>query len=181
MIEREVKLRFDSPEEARSAIVSGGATLLRHRRLQEDALLDTHDESLQARQSALRLRTDAGKSLLTFKGAVENGTMKVRDEYETEIGNREVMMHVLEALGLHVWFRYEKYREEYTAEGVTVALDETPVGTFVEIEGDEHGILAVTRALGRTPDDFILSSYRRLFVRHRAEYGLGTDMLFRAR
>ena len=107
--------------------------------------------------------------------------MKVRDEYETEIGNREVMAHVLTALGLHVWFRYEKYREEYTAANVTVALDETPVGTFVELEGDEQGIHAMTRALGRTPDDFILLSYRRLFVRHREEYGLGPDMLFRAR
>jgi adenylate cyclase class 2 len=181
MIEREVKLRFDNPEEARVAILSAGAAPLRGRRLQEDALLDTDDESLQSRQSALRLRTDAGRTLLTFKGPVEQGPMKVRDEYETEIGNREVITHVLTALGLHVWFRYEKYREEYTAANVTVALDETPVGTFVEIEGDERGIHAMTRALGRTPDDFILSSYRRLFVRHREEYGLGTDMLFRTR
>ena len=181
MIEREVKLRFDSPEEARSAILATGATPLRGRRLQEDALLDTDDEALQARQSALRLRTDEGMSLLTFKGPVAQGSMKVRDEVETEIGDREVMTHVLEALGLHIWFRYEKYREEYTAADVTVALDETPVGTFVEIEGSEQGILTMTRALGRSPDDFILSSYRRLFVRHRDEYGLGTDMLFRVR
>jgi len=181
MIEREVKLRFDSPEEARSAILATNATPLRGRRLQEDALLDTDDESLQAQESALRLRTDAGRNLLTFKGPVANEMMKVRDEHETEIGNREVMMHVLEVLGLHIWFRYEKYREEYSTANVTVALDETPVGTFVEIEGDEHGILAMTRALGRTPDDFILSSYRRLFVRYREEYGLGTNMLFRKR
>ena len=181
MIEREVKLRFGSPEEARSAILATSVAPLRGRRLQQDALLDTDNESLQTQESALRLRTDAGKSFLTFKGPVANGTRKVRDDYETEIGNREVMMHVLEKLGLHIWFRYEKYREEYTAANVTVALDETPVGTFIEIEGDEHGILAMTRALGRTPDDFILSSYRRLFVRHREEYGLGTDMLFRTR
>jgi adenylate cyclase class 2 len=181
MIEREVKLRFGGPDEARSAILATGATPLRERRLQEDALFDTDDESLQTRHSALRLRTDSGKNILTFKGPVAADTMKVRDEYETGIDNREVMTHVLEALGLHIWFRYEKYREEYAAGNVTVALDETPVGTFVEIEGDEHGILTITRALGRTPDDFILSSYRRLFVRHREEYGLGTDMLFRVR
>ena len=179
MIEREVKLRFNAPEEARAAILAAGASPLRERRLQEDALFDTDDESLQAQRSALRLRTDAGKSLLTFKGPVAPDTMKVRDEHETEVGNREVMTQVLEALGFHIWFRYEKYREEYAAATVTVALDETPVGTFVEIEGDEHGILKMTRALGRTEDDFILSSYRRLFVRHREEYGLGTDMLFR--
>ena len=35
MIEREVKLRFDSPEQARAAILATGATPLRCRRLQE--------------------------------------------------------------------------------------------------------------------------------------------------
>ncbi|MDA1184321.1 MAG: class IV adenylate cyclase [Acidobacteria bacterium] len=181
MIEREVKLRFDSPDQARAAILATGATLLRDRRLQEDALFDTDDEVLQGQHSALRLRTETGTSLLTFKGPVAADTMKVRDEYETEVGSHVVMTQVLAALGLHVWFRYEKYREEYTAKDVIVALDETPVGTYIEIEGDEHGILAMTRALGRTPEDFILQSYRRLFVLRREEYGLGPDMLFRTR
>ncbi len=179
MIEREVKLRFDSPEQARAAIVAAGATPLRCRRLQEDALLDTEDETLRRRQCALRIRTEGGKSLLTFKGPVQPGAMKVRDEYETVIGDGQVLQHVLEELGLHVWFRYEKYREEYAAEDVTVAIDETPVGTYVEIEGGEEGILAMTQALGRSASDFILDSYRGLFVQYRAERGLpGTHMVF---
>ena len=68
MIEREVKLRFDSPEQARAAILAAGATPLRCRRLQEDALLDTDDEALRRRRCVLRIRTESGKSLLTFKG-----------------------------------------------------------------------------------------------------------------
>jgi adenylate cyclase class 2 len=87
---------------------------------------------------------------------------------------------VLEELGLHVWFRYEKYREEYAAADVTIALDETPVGTYVEIEGSEDGIHAMTLALGRTADDYILHSYRRLFIEHRERYGLNSPhMVFR--
>jgi adenylate cyclase class 2 len=180
MIEREVKLRFDSPEDARAAILAAGATPLRCRRLQEDVLLDADDESLRRRQCVLRVRTESGRSLLTFKGPAKLGTMKTRDEHETVVGDGEVLKQVLEALGLHVWFCYEKYREEYAATDVTIALDETPVGTYVEIEGDERGIHAMTRALGRTAGDFILHSYRRLFVLHREEYGLGgTHMVFR--
>jgi adenylate cyclase class 2 len=107
--------------------------------------------------------------------------MKIRDEYETVIGDGEVVQRVLEELGLHVWFRYEKYREEYAAEDVTIALDETPVGTFIEIEGGEPGILAMTMALGRSPSDFVLDSYRGLFIKHREEFGLtGTNMVFTA-
>ncbi len=50
---------------------------------------------------------------------------------------------------------------------------------FVEIEGEEAAILAATRALGRTPADFLRESYRALF---KARTGAATDardMLFR--
>jgi adenylate cyclase class 2 len=179
MTEREVKLRFASPEEARAAIVAAGAAPLRCRRLQEDALLDTDDESLRRRQCALRIRTESGKSLMTFKGPLQPGSMKVREEHETVIADGEVLEHVFQELGLHVWFRYEKYREEYAAEDVTIAIDETPVGTFVEIEGGEQGILAMTEALCRSPSDFILDSYRGLFISHRDKFGFsGNHMVF---
>jgi adenylate cyclase class 2 len=181
MLEREVKLRFASPEDARTAIMNAGATPLRCRRLQEDALLDTEDESLRRQGCVLRIRTENGKSLLTFKGPVQPGTMKVRDEHETVVGDGAVLQHVLEQLGLHVWFRYEKYREEYAAEDVTIALDETPVGTFVEIEGSEQGIRTMTERLGRSASEFILDSYRSLFVKHRHASGsAGEHMVFTA-
>ncbi|MGH7342546.1 MAG: CYTH domain-containing protein, partial [Candidatus Rokuibacteriota bacterium] len=70
MVEREVKLRFEDPEQARRAISAAGATPLRSRRLQEDVLLDTDDELLRRRRCVLRIRSEAGKSLLTFKGPV---------------------------------------------------------------------------------------------------------------
>lgn len=171
MVEREVKLRFESPDEARAAVLATGATPLRCRRLQEDALFDTEDESLRRRRCVLRVRSEAGKSLLTFKGPVQPGSMKIRDELETVVADGAVLRQVLEELGMHVWFRYEKYREEYAAEDVTIAIDETPLGTYVEIEGGEEGIETMTRALGRSSADFILDSYRGLFIQHREKHG----------
>jgi adenylate cyclase, class 2 len=172
MLEREVKLSFSTPDEARAAVLAAGAAPLRSRRLQEDALFDTDDESLRRRRCVLRVRSDAGKSVLTFKGPVHPGSMKTRDEHETIISDGEVLKQVFGELGLHEWFRYQKYREEYAAPDVTIAIDETPVGTFVELEGDEASIILMTRALGRTPDDFILDSYRSLFIKHREAAGL---------
>ena len=179
MLEREIKLRFDSVEEARAAVLATGATPLLGRRLQEDSLLDTPDEDLRRRRCVLRVRVENGKSRLTFKGPVQPSTMKVREEFETVVGDGEILLHVFEELGLHVWFRYEKYREEFAHEDVIIAIDETPVGVFVEIEGSEAGILTTAAALGRTADDCIADSYRALFLKHREEFGIvGPDMLF---
>lgn len=178
-LEREVKLKFASPEEARERVLAIGATPLRGRRLQEDCLLDTEDDALYRRRCVLRVRNEGGKSLLTFKGPVQPGPMKLRDEYETVVADGDTLLTILQELGLHIWFRYEKYREEFAAEDVVIAIDETPVGTYVEIEGGEEHIHQVAAALGRTPADYITDSYRTLFLKHRAERGLPCgDMLF---
>src|SRR3954471_20943334 len=178
-IEREIKLAFESVEAARAAVLAVGATPLLGRRLQEDALLDTTDEQLRQRRCVLRVRIECGKSRLTFKGPVQPGMMKLREELETVVGDGDVLLRVLRELGFSVWFRYEKYREEFAHEDVIVAIDETPVGVFVEIEGSEPGIATMAKALGRRPDDYVVDSYRSLFLKYREEYGLaGSDMVF---
>ena len=178
-LEREVKLRFNSVEEARKAILDAGATPLLGRRLQEDSLLDSEDEQLRRRRCVLRVRLENGKSRLTFKGPVQPGTVKIREELETVVGDGTILLRVLEELGLHIWFRYEKYREEFSLDDVIVAIDETPVGVFVEIEGGEQGIEIAAAALGRSPADYIIDSYRSLFLKYREASGLTTsDMVF---
>jgi hypothetical protein len=78
-----------------------------------------------------------------------------------------------------VWFRYEKYREEFSADDVVFAIDETPVGVFVEIEGGEEAINTAAHGLGKQPPDYITDSYRFLFLQHRDANGLcGHDMVF---
>jgi adenylate cyclase, class 2 len=179
VLEREIKLRFDSAETARAAIVAAGATPLRARRLQEDCLLDTPEGELRARRCVLRVRMECGKSLVTFKGPVQPSAMKLREELETVVADGSLLVGVFAELGYEVWFRYEKYREEFALDDVIIALDETPVGVFVEIEGGEAGIATMAEALGRRPDEYVLDSYRGLFVRHCAQRGVPvTDMLF---
>jgi adenylate cyclase, class 2 len=181
-LEREIKLRFESADVARQRILcpSVGATPLRGRRLQEDSLLDTADNLLFQRRSALRVRSENGKSLLTFKGPVQPSAMKLREEHETVVADGGELLTILGELGWRVWFRYEKYREEFAAEDVIIAIDETPIGVFVEIEGSEDHIHRAAAALGRAPNDYVTASYRSLYLDHCRERGLtATDMLFR--
>ncbi|MGE3840484.1 MAG: class IV adenylate cyclase [Vicinamibacterales bacterium] len=178
-LEREIKLRFGSPEEARAAVVAVGATPLRGRRLQEDCLLDTADERLRAQRCVLRIRMECGKNRVTWKGPVQPSVVKVREELETPIGDGDILLRLFAELGFTPWFRYQKYREEFAHEDVVIAVDETPVGTFVELEGSEAGIASLASRLGRTTSDYVLDSYRTLFVAWQQRHGrAGTDMVF---
>lgn len=170
-VEREVKLRYDTPAAARRAVTDAGGRPWRERRLQNDCLLDREHEPLADAACTLRVRMDGGAARVTFKGTPRLGTTKVREELETSVGDGELLLQVLERIGFRVWFRYQKYREELRRGELVIAIDETPIGTFVELEGREPDILAMAEALGRRPADFILDSYLALFRAHCAAAG----------
>jgi adenylate cyclase class 2 len=182
-LEREIKLQFPDEAAAREALRQAGASTLRARRLQRDWLVDTPDGMMRNQRAILRVRMDDRTcGFLTFKGPVMEGEMKVREEREVGVSDPAALLQLLELAGFRVWFHYEKYREEFTtalAPQVVVALDETPVGTFVELEGDADGIRAIAAALGREAGDYIRASYRDLFLRFCEEQGRSSSaMLF---
>ena len=178
-IEREIKLPYSSPGVARRAVVEAGATPLRARRLQNDCLLDRETETLGDRHCTLRVRIDGDRAYVTFKGAPTLGTMKVRDELETTVGDGTLLLRLFEQLGFRVWFRYQKYREEFRRGDLVIAVDESPIGTYVELEGSEEDILAMATTLERPTSEFVLDSYLALFLKHRAAQGsTATHMLF---
>jgi adenylate cyclase class 2 len=178
-LEREVKLRFDDPGSARVRILAAGASPRVPRRLQSDTLLDTEQRNLSARGQVLRVRAEPTHGFVTFKTPTDHPTLKVREEIETRVADGATLVTILERAGYRIWFRYEKFREEFTLGDAIVAIDETPIGTFVEIEGSESGVTAAAHALDRGPGDYILASYRELYVRACGEQGTSpTNMVF---
>ena len=142
-------------------------------------MFDWPDVRLGQAQNLLRVRQEDGLVTLTFKGPPQPSTMKVREEIETTAGDASSLLTLLKRLGLQVSFRYQKYRQEFKQAGVVLAVDETPVGTFVEIEGDELSIARIASAMGRDQSDYVLDSYRDIFLNERKARGLNaTDMVF---
>ena len=90
MIEREVKLRFATPDEARAAIIAAGPLRCAPAGCRKTRCSTPKTNRCAARRCVLRVRTESGKSLLTFKGPVLPGPMKVREEHETVVGDGEV-------------------------------------------------------------------------------------------
>ncbi len=99
------------------------------------------------------------------------GSHKVRDEIEAEVADSANLIKIFEGLGMRGWFRYEKYRTTYQlpaakswARGLLIELDETPIGTFVELEGPPHAIDRAATELGYTKSNYILTNYLSLYV-----------------
>lgn len=179
-VEQEIKLAYPSPEAARQAIAAAGGRLVHPRRLIEDRLFDDAEDRLRRAGTALRVRQDAARAFLTWKGPVAgDGAIKAREELETAVGDAHVLVTVLRALGYRERFRSQKYREEYALAGAVVTVDETPCGVFAEIEGDSSAIAAVAAALGRGPSEYILASYPSLWFEWcHARGHVPGDMLF---
>lgn len=174
-IESEIKLRMRGPAPAREALARLGARLVRPRHLEDNTLLDDAGRSLLGSGRLLRLRRTEAGGVLTFKGPrrIEEG-IRSREEIEVAAEQPDVLLALFAGLGLEPVFRYQKYRETYAWNDVEIVLDETPIGTFLEIEGPLAGIHKAAAALERGPQDYITSSYAGLFL---AAGGSG-DMLF---
>lgn len=177
--EVEVKLPAADLDALRDRLREGGGDLSSPRHFESNDLYDDAEGSVAERGCTLRLRRTSAGALLTFKGPARfAGGVKTREERETGVSDPEELDRILAGLGYRPRFRYEKYREEWVLERCVVALDETPIGTFVEVEGDPIAIRVVLQRLGLDPADALPYSYAGLYARRRREMpSLPPDML----
>ena len=163
LLEIEVKIRIDRPDRLLSRLESLGARCFRDRHLEDNFLYDYPDLMLAKQGCLLRLRRRPGEAVLTFKGKarVEKGA-KVRLEREVKIGDPVTLAAILEGVGLKQVYRYQKYRTEFDFRRLKIAVDELPIGNFIELEGDQERIGEVGQLLGFQPGEFLTATYRGL-------------------
>jgi adenylate cyclase class 2 len=181
-LEIEIKLKVSREPEIRHRITVAGGRLLHDREFEDNRVFDFPDGSLLRRGEMLRIRILERAVILTFKGPgrVENGK-KVREETESVLApsEAEAITRIIERIGMTQAFRYQKYRTTWEIEGLHVTLDETPIGMFLELEGDSGSIDSVAGLLGYTPAEYIASSYRDLYIMKRIDTpGAAHEMVF---
>jgi len=167
--EIEIKLALSGPRARLVARLRDlGASLELPRHLEDNFLFDDAGRRISRADSLLRVRLTRIGASMTFKGParVVHG-MKSRDELETGCSDGEILLKILERLGMHCGFRYQKYRTLYRLGSVHIALDETPIGTYIEMEGTQRGIERLSKRLGFARGDFITGTYHDLFVSYK--------------
>ena len=199
--ETEVKIRIADKKDVRDRLRKLGFRLQHPRSLEDNTLFDTPDRKLRKVRSILRLRHYGRRCLLTYKGTpAPDRFYKSRTEMETEIENPQAARSIFEALGLQPVFQYQKYRCYYALDeqedrgrnlreaGIRkaatgeIALDETPIGNFLELEGSRQWIDRVARQLGYTRQDYITASYGALYLEECRKKNISPgDMVFSRR
>lgn len=162
--EVEVKLRFDDAASARERLEAIGARVSKPRIFEDNVLFDRAGDPLHVERKALRLRRVGERAIVTYKGPVEGDHVhKVRVEHETAVEDGDAAERILLALGYTPHWRYQKYRTEFAIDdGVHGCLDETPLGCFVELEGEPGAIDRAAQRLGFSVGDYVTASYRKL-------------------
>jgi len=185
--ETEIKLAVSDPRAFKRGLKRLGFRRIEARRFESNRLFDFSDLRLRRARCLLRLRLEGESCRVTFKGApIRARGYKVRSEIETRVEDGECLGRIFESLGLREVFRYEKYRTTYgrrrdagSAHPPLLEFDETPIGTYVELEGPRRWIDAVAGELGYGRKDYIAASYAALYFEHCKAHGeRPKDMVF---
>ncbi len=184
-VETEIKFRVTDLEALARSLQSAGFLVQTARSFESNVLYDTPDRRLRSRTEILRIRSYAGRWVLTHKRLPDTGPgedrHKHRIETETEISSGDALADVFRSLGLAPAFRYEKWRTEWSDGQGHCVVDETPIGNYAELEGEPDWIDRTAATLGIDPARHLTLSYGRLFDIWREEHhSSAQDLTFAA-
>jgi len=166
-VETEIKFRVDDLQALTQRLLASSFAVQTPRSFESNILYDTPDRRMRARTEIVRIRSYAGRTILTHKRLPDIGpgedTHKHRIETETEVADGEALAQVFHSLGLDPAFRYEKWRTEWSDGQGHCVVDETPIGNYAELEGPADWIDRIATTIGISPAQYITLSYGRLF------------------
>jgi adenylate cyclase, class 2 len=189
--ETEIKLCVEEPRKILALLKRIGAKT-RGRVLEHNTLYDTPRAHFRRARCLLRVREEspaAGKgiaagrsrSVLTWKAPLLGISSRYKQKLEQEVTarKRRNWRRAFKLLGLRPTFQYEKYRTSFHIGGLHLDFDETPVGNFLEIEGQPNAIDQIAKQLGFTIHDYRRETYWDIYAAHCKRLGrIPRNMLF---
>ncbi len=166
-IELKVTINKKDKQRIRKLLLKLGATFEGKSR-QKDYLFNSTYFDFAKTDEALRIRDEQTATsrhvFLTYKGSPKFNSdgHKIREEYETEVANFEIMQKILLAIRFKKRIYIEKIRMSYILGNLKIAIDKLRFGTFLEIEGNEKEIEVLRIKLGLQDATPIRKGYAHL-------------------
>lgn len=167
--EIEIKFRVQGLRALSQRLRQSGFRLVTPRTREMNTLYDLPGQPLRKRGDLLRLRKYGSDWILTHKAKGRTGRHKIRIENETRVTDGDGMEAILRALHFAPIFRYEKFRSEWSDGRGHVVVDETPIGTFGEIEGSPEWIDRTAKRLQIPLEAYITDTYAGLFFQWKKQ------------
>lgn len=180
--ETELKFTVDDIPAFHAAVAALAFTLKTPRTFEGNTLFDTPDRRVRGKRQILRLREYGQRFLVTHKRTehpeAEDIRYKTRIETETEVEDPAAIAEIFCQLGFPPAFRYEKFRTEWdTPAGGHLVLDETPIGTWAELEGTPAWIDTMLARLSVPQERCTVKSYGVLFLDWKQSTGSPAENL----
>jgi predicted adenylyl cyclase CyaB len=175
-----MKIPVASLDQVRHRLAALGAERREPETAEENWVLDDDRGTLGHAGLLLRVRRWGDRGWLTYKGLASFAAgVKSREEVECAVSDAGALLDILARIRMRVVRRYEKRRETWRLGAVEVALDVTPMGCFVELEGPPGDLTGRASALGLDPARAVRGSYLELWREYRrSRPEVPEDMLF---
>lgn len=173
LIEIETKIKLETEDTINLLKELIPIEIVQPRLFEDNYCFDYPDKILSKKGFLFRLRISEPKNILTLKGPSRKKVgFKIRQELELTLDNPINMLVILKKIGFKIIFRYQKYRTIYNSNGLKICFDETPIGLFLELEGEKNQIIELVNKIGLNKKVFIPFSYYYLFRMYKRKYNI---------
>lgn len=184
--EIELKFPLPDPQALQTLLPTLGFQLVTPRTFEHNTLYDNPARDLRSRREILRIRQYGDVATVTHKRLPDQPDdttrYKIRIETETTVAEPDALDEIFRQLGYAPAFTYEKHRTEWSSalpDGVTghLVIDETPIGTYVELEGPTAWIDQTLATLHIDHSTCLTDSYGKLFLDWKQRTGSPAENL----
>ncbi len=188
--EIELKFPISDLETLQTRLPQLGFHLVTPRTYEHNTLFDTPTRELRGRREVLRVRQYGGLCTVTHKrlpyqqDPIDITRYKVRIETETIVAEGAAIAAIFHQLGYDPVFVYEKYRTEWSQpigpnsdDFAHLVIDETPIGTYAELEGPTEWIDRTLADLNIHHAVCLTDSYGKLFLDWKERTGSPAEHL----
>lgn len=171
MIEVELKFKIEDPQELIEKLVKLSAKTSKPRLYELSVMYDNDAGIMQEKDGRIRVRQTGDEVEFCYKKPLTREGIKKEIEYEVKVSELDDLVKIIKEMGFSETTSYERYRTELLLDEVKVTIDEYPFACFVEMEGEEPKITALSKRLGFKLGENLTASCDTLFTEWRLDRG----------